>query len=129
MLRLFATMPVQFAHLISYYESEPTGGDNFGNESTEKSIKSCYAVVYELENRKWVGAGEGGWSEVQLCEDSIDSSHRILAWTVKSQQVRHTMRFCEALLTPSLPLPQVLMNCNVTAECVYKEKSKNFHSF
>ena len=21
------------------------------------------------------------------------------------------------------------MNCNVTAECAYKEKSKNFHSF
>merc|ERR1712157_305141 len=24
---------------------------------------------------------------------------------------------------------QVLMNCNVTSECAYKEKSKNFHSF
>ena len=57
------------------------------NQSTEKSIKSCYAVVYELDNRKWVVAGEGGWSEVHLCEDSLDNSHRILAWTVKSQQV------------------------------------------
>jgi len=95
--------------MAQYYESEPTGDDAFDQESTEKSIKSCYAVVYELENRKWVVAGEGGWSEVHLCEDSLDNSHRILAWTVKSQQV--------------------LMNCNVTAECVYKEKSKNFHSF
>eukprot|EP00485_Elphidium_margaritaceum_P006612 CAMPEP_0202691444 /NCGR_PEP_ID=MMETSP1385-20130828/6157_1 /ASSEMBLY_ACC=CAM_ASM_000861 /TAXON_ID=933848 /ORGANISM="Elphidium margaritaceum" /LENGTH=494 /DNA_ID=CAMNT_0049346851 /DNA_START=155 /DNA_END=1639 /DNA_ORIENTATION=+ len=80
-----------------------------GNNSTEKSIKSCYAVVYELQNRKWVVSGEGGWSEVHLCEDVADDTHRILAWTVKSQQV--------------------LMNCNVTAECIYKEKSKNFHSF
>jgi len=94
---------------MAHFDEEPTGGDNFGNESTEKSIKSCYAVVYELEHRKWVVSGEGGWSEVHLCEDSLDSSHRILAWTVKSQQV--------------------LMNCNVTAECAYKEKSKNFHSF
>jgi len=94
---------------MAHYDEEPTGNGNFGNESTEKSIKSCYAVVYELENRKWVVSGEGGWSEVHLCEDSLDNSHRILAWTVKSQQV--------------------LMNCNVTAECAYKEKSKNFHSF
>jgi len=94
---------------MTHYDEEPTGDGNFGNESTEKSIKSCYAVVYELEQRKWVVSGEGGWSEVHLCEDSLDNSHRILAWTVKSQQV--------------------LMNCNVTAECAYKEKSKNFHSF
>eukprot|EP01084_Bolivina_argentea_P109156 195106_1 len=94
---------------MAYYETEPTGGLSNNNQSTEKSIKSCYAVVYELDNRKWVVAGEGGWSEVHLCEDASDSSHRILAWTVKSQQV--------------------LMNCNVTSECTYKEKSKNFHSF
>eukprot|EP00486_Rosalina_sp_Unknown_P002452 CAMPEP_0201565440 /NCGR_PEP_ID=MMETSP0190_2-20130828/4558_1 /ASSEMBLY_ACC=CAM_ASM_000263 /TAXON_ID=37353 /ORGANISM="Rosalina sp." /LENGTH=431 /DNA_ID=CAMNT_0047982941 /DNA_START=95 /DNA_END=1387 /DNA_ORIENTATION=+ len=90
------------------YGADPTGFQQ-SSQSTEKSIKSCYAVVYELDNRKWVVAGEGGWSEVHLCEDSLDNSHRILAWTVKSQQV--------------------LMNCNVTAECAYKEKSKNFHSF
>ena len=87
---------------LRYYESEPTGADNFDQESTEKSIKSCYAVVYELENRKWVVAGEGGWSEVHLCEDSLDNSHRILAWTVKSQQVlsaAYTLRFCEVQLT------------------------------
>jgi len=91
---------------MAYNESTTSGG---GTSSTEKSIKSCYAVVYNLDNRKWVVSGEGGWSEVHLCHDSSDNTHRILAWTVKSQQV--------------------LMNCNVTAECVYKEKSKNFHSF
>eukprot|EP01084_Bolivina_argentea_P199880 341905_1 len=95
--------------MAEFYESEPQGGIGGNQQSTERSIKSCYAVVYELENRKWVVAGEGGWSEVHLCEDALDNSHRILAWTVKSQQV--------------------LMNCNVTSECAYKEKSKNFHSF
>ena len=55
--------------------------------SSEKSIKSCYAVVYELQNRKWAVSGEGGWSEVHLCHDSHDNSHRILAWTVKNQNV------------------------------------------
>ena len=94
--------------LLSYnFADEPAqSGQQFGNgQSTEKSIKSCYAVVYELDNRKWVVAGEGGWSEVHLCEDSLDNSHRILAWTVKSQQVcscnntysssSFIMRFCE----------------------------------
>ena len=56
------------------------------SQSTEKSIASCYAVVYELHT-KWEIAGEGGWSEVHLSRDSFDGSHRILAWTVKSQQV------------------------------------------
>ena len=35
---------------------QSAGCVNFG-ESTEKSIKSCNAVVYELENRKWVEKG------------------------------------------------------------------------
>ena len=48
-------------------------------------------MVYELDNRKWVVAGEGGWSEVHLYEDSLDNSHRILAWTVKSQQVQYSI--------------------------------------
>ena len=66
----------------------PAQSSHFSNgQSKEKSIKSCYAVVYELENRKWVPAGEGGWSEVHVCEDCFDNSYRILAWTVKSQQV------------------------------------------
>ena len=54
----------------------------------EKSIKSCYAVIYELVGKKWAVLGEGGWSEVHLCYDSGDNSYRILAWTVKSQNVR-----------------------------------------
>eukprot|EP01084_Bolivina_argentea_P004324 8226_1 len=78
-------------------------------KSTEKSIKSCYAVVYELSDRKWIVAGNGGWSEVHLCSDLLDKSFRILAWTVKEQQV--------------------LMNCNVANVCKYKQKSKTFYSF
>ncbi|ETO21130.1 hypothetical protein RFI_16075 [Reticulomyxa filosa] len=47
--------------------------------------------------------------KVHLCCDSSDNTYRLLAWTVKSQQV--------------------LLNANCTAECMYKEKSQNFHSF
>ena len=57
------------------------------NGTTEKSVKSCYAVIYTLKNRKWAVAGEGGWSECHLCLDTLDNSYRILAWTVKSQEV------------------------------------------
>ena len=62
--------------------------------SNEKSIKSCYAVVYEFENGTWKVSGEGGWSEVHLCHDSSDNSYRILAWTVKKQKVNlHILLF------------------------------------
>lgn len=44
-----------------YSKSPPPQNDS---NTTEKSIKSCYAVIYELKNRKWVVSGEGGWSEV-----------------------------------------------------------------
>ena len=92
-----------------HYDEEPTGDGNFGNESTEKSIKSCYAVVYELESRKCVVSGEGGWSEVHLCEDSLDNSHRILAWTVKSQQVWSFLPF---------PFSSLLFNFSPLTQCM-----------
>jgi len=85
------------------------------NPSTEQSITSCYAVVYDRgspgpgQPRQWLMAGEGGWSENHLCEDSIDHSFRILSWTVRSQQV--------------------LMNCNVSQKCKYIKRSANFHEF
>ena len=55
----------------------------------EKSVTSCYAVIYELnsDSKSWKVAGEGGWSEVHLCHDSFDDSYRILGWTDKSHQV------------------------------------------
>lgn len=79
--------------------------------NTEESIGSCYTVVYDFaaEDKNWVVAGNGGWSELHVCQDKSDGSYRILAWTHESQDV--------------------LVNCNLDHACEYKEKSENFHSF
>lgn len=79
--------------------------------NTEQSIKSCYTVVYDFndQDRNWVVAGNGGWSELHICQDEQDESYRVLAWTHDSQEV--------------------LVNCNLDFRCEYKEKSENFHSF
>lgn len=79
--------------------------------SSEQSIESCYTVVYDFDNqnRTWEVAGPGGWSELHICHDEADQSFRILAWTHDTQEV--------------------LVNVNLDANCEYKEKSNNFHSF
>lgn len=81
------------------------------NANTEQSIKSCYTVVYDFDedNRNWKVAGNGGWSELHICQDESDGTFRVLAWTHDSQEV--------------------LVNCNLDHRCEYKEKSENFHSF
>jgi len=78
---------------------------------SEKSIASVYTVVYDfsVEKKTWKVAGDGGWSELHICEDKGDQSYRILAWTHETQEV--------------------LVNVNLDAKCEYKEKSENFHSF
>jgi len=70
-----------------------------------------YTVVYDFSeiDKSWKVAGDGGWSELHICEDKTDQSYRILAWTHESQEV--------------------LVNVNLDAKCEYKEKSENFHSF
>lgn len=75
----------------------------------ETSICSSYTVVYTLEKKSWVVAGGNGWSEIHLYRDDADETYRVVAWTVKNQDV--------------------LMNCNVTSDCIYKQKAPDFHKF
>jgi len=81
--------------------------------ASEHSIASCYSVVYDFDNgnQTWKVAGNGGWSELHLCQDDSDQppTYRLLAWTHENQEV--------------------LVNVNLNFKCEYKEKSENFHSF
>jgi len=63
-------------------------------------------VVYRLVALEWQVTG-AGWSQVQVFRDSGDGSHRLVGWTVE-----------DGLLT---------VNSNITADCIYKRKSDDFH--
>ena len=57
------------------------------SQSTERLIKTIHARICQRVNDDWTAASNGEWTKLQLYEDVIDRSCRILACTLKSQQV------------------------------------------